>query len=300
MLNNKTSVERLFRGSQKTFENSLTGLVEPQWSQIASRVSSTTTIEDYTWLGESEELTEWVGARTVGKIELFNYSLKNLPFQVAHELSVDDVEDDRVGVIDNRSESMGRAAANWPNVQTFSALANGNASTVHGACFDGSPFFSATHPLLDGSGTFSNYTSAGGSAPWYLMDNRRTLKPLIMQIRKDPTFWADTNPESNNVLHNRRFTYGVDARGVAGYGLPQLAYRSHATLDEANFTAAKTAMKAATNDVGQPMGVNPNLLVVGVSNEDIARKLLGQEYLASGESNYLRGAIELMIVDTLP
>ncbi len=67
---------------------------------------------------------------------------------------------------------------------------------------------------------------AGEGTVWYLADTTKPLKPLIFQLRKSPAFVSKTEPNSENVFHRKEFLYGVDARGNAGYGLPQLMARA--------------------------------------------------------------------------
>lgn len=61
---------------------------------------------------------------------------------------------------------------------------------------------------------------------WFLLDNRKPIKPLIYQQRKNPEFVAKTKVDDDNVFFEKQFIYGVDSRGNAGYGLWQLAYGS--------------------------------------------------------------------------
>lgn len=61
---------------------------------------------------------------------------------------------------------------------------------------------------------------------WYLLDTSKVIKPLIFQERKKPEFVSHTNPESDRVFMEKKFVYGVDARGNAGFTLWQLAYGS--------------------------------------------------------------------------
>ena len=67
------------------------------------------------------------------------------------------------------------------------------------------------------------------SAPtrWYLMDTTKAVKPLIFQMRRNPRLISKTNPqESDGVFMNDKFKYGGDYRGVAAYGLWQVAATS--------------------------------------------------------------------------
>ena len=63
--------------------------------------------------------------------------------------------------------------------------------------------------------------AAGGSdTDWYLGDLSKPIKPLMMQFRKRPSgLVAFDKPTDPNVFEKKKFRYGVDARGAAGYGL---------------------------------------------------------------------------------
>ena len=61
---------------------------------------------------------------------------------------------------------------------------------------------------------------------WYLLDVSKAIKPLVFQERRKPEFVAHTNPDNDKVFMEKKFVYGVDARGNAGYTLWQLAYGS--------------------------------------------------------------------------
>jgi phage major head subunit gpT-like protein len=60
---------------------------------------------------------------------------------------------------------------------------------------------------------------------YYLMSTQR-LKPIILQVRKEPEIVQRTDPAMDNVFHRKEFEYGADARGAAGYGLPFTAIRA--------------------------------------------------------------------------
>jgi phage major head subunit gpT-like protein len=63
---------------------------------------------------------------------------------------------------------------------------------------------------------------------WYLLDTTKPIKPFVFQTRKAPTFVPMADPTSENVFKRRKFIFGVDARGNAGYALPFLAYSATA------------------------------------------------------------------------
>lgn len=63
---------------------------------------------------------------------------------------------------------------------------------------------------------------------WYLLDVSRAIRPFIFQLRSAPMFVQFTDPKSENVFRRKKFIYGVDARGNAGYGLWFLAAKATA------------------------------------------------------------------------
>jgi phage major head subunit gpT-like protein len=63
---------------------------------------------------------------------------------------------------------------------------------------------------------------------YYILSTAR-LKPVVLQVRKEPEFIQRIDPSMDNVFHRKTFEYGADARGAAGYGLPFTAIRVKTT-----------------------------------------------------------------------
>lgn len=61
---------------------------------------------------------------------------------------------------------------------------------------------------------------------WFLMDCSRAVKPIVFQQRKKPVFVQQTDPEADDVFNRKKFKFGAEARGNAGYALWQLCYGS--------------------------------------------------------------------------
>jgi len=64
------------------------------------------------------------------------------------------------------------------------------------------------------------------------------LKPLIFQERTTPELEALTSTQDEAVFMRDEYRYGIRYRCNAGLGFWQMAYKSQATLDTANFNAA--------------------------------------------------------------
>lgn len=65
---------------------------------------------------------------------------------------------------------------------------------------------------------------------WFLVDDSRSLKPLIKQTRRPWQFIAKVDEETDEqAFMRKKFLYACDARHNAGYGFPQLMWGSDGT-----------------------------------------------------------------------
>jgi len=68
---------------------------------------------------------------------------------------------------------------------------------------------------------------SGDATDWFLLATKYPIRPLILQMRREPEFTAITDPTSSEVFRRNKFLFGADGRYTVGYGLWQLAYGSH-------------------------------------------------------------------------
>lgn len=269
----------------------------PLWEEIATLVPSTTAQENYAWLGEFSRLREWIGDRQINRMKAHDYSIKNKKFEATEGIPAEYIEDDTYGVLMPKFADMGYAAATHPDELVFALLATGFTEK----CYDGQFFFDTDHPVgLEGQEQSVANLQAGAGKPWFLLDTRRPLKPLIFQRRRDYRLQAKTDAgTSDHVFMSDEYVYGVDARVNVGFGFWQQAFASKAALDEANFDAAVAGMMAHKSDQGRPLGINPNVLVVGPSNRAAAKALIEAQTKANGASNPNYQAVKVMVVPWL-
>lgn len=296
MIINSGNLATLFTGFKAAFQRGFSG-VSPLWSMVATLVPSGTGSEDYGWLGQIPGMREWIGDRLIHNLKQHGYSIKNKKFELTVGVPEDKVKDDQYGVYAPMMEMMGQSAASHPDELVFALLAAGFTT----ACFDGQYFFDTDHPVVQADGTTASVSNmqAGAGTPWFLMDTRRPLKPLILQRREEARFVRKDKPEDDNVFMSGDLVYGVDDRKNVGFGFWQMAFGSKADLDAANFDAAMAAMGAFKGDHGKPLGVMPNLLVVGPSNRAKAKAVVEAERLAGGASNTNFKAVDVLVVPWL-
>lgn len=291
MIVNAANLQLLYKAFNTAFQNGF-GSVTTYGARIATTVPSSTRENHYGWLGDVPGLRKWIGDRHVHGLKAHGYTLVNEPYELTIGVDRDDSDDDQYGVYTPRFQFMGESAAAHPDELIFALLSAGFTT----ACYDNQNFFDTDHPV--GDGVVSN-TQAGGGNPWFLLDTRRALKPLIFQRRKDYTFQAMTDPNDEKVFIAKEFRYGIDARVNVGFGFWQMAFGSKDTLDASNFESAYQAMMGFKKDNGQPLGVMPDLLVCGPSSRAAAKKVVEQAHLAGGEDNINYKAVELLVVPWL-
>lgn len=299
MIITDASVAALQVGFKKNFQDAFNATrPEADFTKVATVVPSTSKAETYGWLGKFPKMREWVGDRIVKNMESFGYTVTNKDFEATVGVDRNDIEDDDLGHYGPLMQEMGHSAGQQPDDLVFSLLKAGATEL----CYDGQYFFDTDHPSFDDAGAdivVSNIDSSGGVAPyWYLLDVSRPLKPLIFQERKKAEFIAKTDPKtSDTVFMSKTFLYGADARSNAGFGFWQMAYASNATLDSTNLEAAIEEMRALRDSNGRPLGIKPNLLVVGPTLSSAARRTVKVMLEAGGATNPTHNIVDVLDTD---
>lgn len=287
MLINQSNLEALRTGFSSAFKGGLEEY-KSQFEKIVTVVKSTQKEQKYGWLGKMPNVREWVGARVLQNIAQHDYVI-----ELTIPVDQDDIETDNLGIYAPLFTEMGQSSGSFKDRLCFDLLKDG----WNVECYDGQNFFDTDHPVLDEAGNTITVSNSGGgtSAPWFLLDVSRAIKPVILQIRKDFTFVAKDKATDDNVFNNRQYVYGTDARMNAGFGFWQMAYGSKQALTAANYAAARTALMSMKGDYGRPLAIMPRLLVVSPENESAALEILMNERNANGATNTWRGSAELLV-----
>lgn len=283
----------VFTGLKTEFNKAFKG-VTPVWDKIADEVPSTTAAEQYFWVDAIAEVRKWVGDRVVKQLKGQKYTIENEDYELTVSVKKNHVEDDQTGQYLMRARGIGIKGGTFRDREVLSLLAAGTTEL----CYDGQPFFDADHPVVNPDTkqveSVANIDAGGAGEFWYLLDTTQMIKPLVVQRRQPFEFVAITDLDAPNVFNNKEFIFGIDGRFGFGYSLWQLAYASNQPLTEDNVDAAIDAMAAITNDEGEPLGIVPNLIVVGKSNRAAARKLFKATNNAAGGSNTMFEALEVI------
>jgi phage major head subunit gpT-like protein len=261
------------------FFNALAAAPATEYTRISSEIPSTSSRNTYPFLGEVDDMREWIGPRIIRQLKSHRYSIDNRKFELTLSAQADEIADDQGGAVaiyGALAEIKARSVALQPDQLMMGEIVPGGTST---ACYDGQNFFDTDHPV--GSTTVSNDMGGSGTS-WYLLDLSKPLKPFIYQNRESPVFAAMTDFSNPHVFMNDEFVWGIKRRNAGGYGLWQTAVHSKQTLNETNLRLAISAMNAFENDEGRKMGMNPTLLLVPLSLQFIARDLLELQIVSDG------------------
>jgi phage major head subunit gpT-like protein len=292
MIINQANIQGLYNTFKVIFNQAFDG-APSQCDLVAMRVPSSGKEQGYPWLGGFPMMREWIGDRVIKDLSLFDYTIKNKKFESTVSVKGDDIRDDQIGVYTPMFQGLAQAAKEHPDILVFGLLKLAFSSL----CYDGQYFCDTDHPWGD---TVVSNSGGGSGAPWFLMDLRRPIKPIILQIRQKPQLIAKDDPRDDKVFMRDEFVYGIDDRKNVGFGLWQLCYGSKQTLDATSYAAARAAMMSFTREDGvTPLGIIPTHLIHGPTLESTARTVIDAANQAGGASNIWYNTVKTVNVPWL-
>lgn len=134
------------------------------YTDLATRIPSTSDSETYKWLGTVPRMREWGTGRLAKGLRTESYSVENLKYEATIEVDRDEIADDQTGQIRIRVGELAQRAATHKDYLIAQLLISG--ATAGYASYDGATFFSSSH-VSGNSGTQSNDLTfdASGSEP---------------------------------------------------------------------------------------------------------------------------------------
>lgn len=137
--------------------------------------------EEYGWLGQSPSMSEWVDERKLKALNSFEYKLTNKSYEATLAVKRDDMEDDRLNAVKIRVDDLARKAKqSHPRKLFFDAVINGTTDL----CYDGQPFFSASHSEGK-SGVQSNIVTGTGTSLDQLSTDLETCEARMLSYKDD-------------------------------------------------------------------------------------------------------------------
>lgn len=123
------------------------------YNALATRVPSNSTQEKYGFLGDVPEVKEWIGDKTFGNLEGYDYTLVNKDYYTGIGIDRNEIEDDQMGIVRPRIQMMVQRIRQYQGKLIANLIINGASNNA----YDSNAFFSnRTSPndnLLSGTGT---------------------------------------------------------------------------------------------------------------------------------------------------
>lgn len=152
MIVNQLALRGIFVGFNTIF-NKVFNEQAVLWEKVATKVPSSTSEENYKWLGKIPRMREWIGEREIQNLAASDYTIKNKKFELTIAVPRDEIEDDRIGVYNPVIADIAQSTALHPDNLVFKLLKEGFETN----CYDGNPFFSSAHKV--GKLTVTNKTN---------------------------------------------------------------------------------------------------------------------------------------------
>lgn len=138
-------------GMQTIFTEGVEDLSEGELlGRLAETVMSSGRSEDYEWLTDFMEVSEWLDERTYNDFKAYDYNIPNRDWEVTLEVKRNDLHDGRMGMYQRR---IARMAAQFEHHRRRLLVER---LEENGPCYDKQPYFSDAHPLHGTNKTQSN------------------------------------------------------------------------------------------------------------------------------------------------
>ncbi|KAK3606832.1 hypothetical protein CHS0354_018426 [Potamilus streckersoni] len=244
----------------------------------------------YAWLDGFPKLKTWAsGSVPLADIKERSYKTQAIRYGSGVEISLTDIELDRIGHYGTMAEERGREVVKHKNRLVFGHLKSGETKS----CFDGQYFFDTDHPVYpteDGTGSaytdvskISNHMGGTGTA-WYLLSTNRTYKPIIYHTAIKPEL-RDAMHDDDAAIRNDSHLMTIKTVVGTGFGFWQTAVVSRQDLTKTNFEAAMERMMGFVGNGGDPLGIMPDMMVVPPSLRSKALDIVKATQMSNGASN---------------
>lgn len=160
MIINQLALRGIFVGFNTIF-NKVFNEQTPLWQKVATKVPSSTSEENYKWLGKIPRMREWIGEREIQNLSASDYTIKNKKFELTIAVPRDEIEDDRIGVYNPVIADIAQSTALHPDNLVFKLLKE----SFKTKCYDGKFFFATDHMM--GENKISNKSDAALTADSY-------------------------------------------------------------------------------------------------------------------------------------
>lgn len=167
----------LTKGLRSEFFNRLES-TPVHFTELATRIPSTSDSETYRWLGTVPKMREWGTGRLAKGLRSESYSVENLKYESTIEVDRDEIADDQTGQIRVRVGELAQRTATHKDFLIGQLLNNGG--TAGFESYDGVTFFNDSHVSGDSGAQDNDLTYDAASTDDPTVDEfKAALKQAI-------------------------------------------------------------------------------------------------------------------------
>lgn len=187
MLLDRSKLEAAYTVWSTTFDMSLqkTEVIYPRLATVLQNVGPLT---EFRWMGEVPVMREWLGNRIISRLRAEGHSLRTKWYANGVEIDVDDVANDRLGIVKPQITRLAQQAARKIDAQVIDYYNRGFGGTL-GTTYDGQYLFDTDHTA----------SQSGGASQSNVITGALSAATLNTGIGRMMGF-ADSNGEPINIV----------------------------------------------------------------------------------------------------
>ncbi len=189
-VSNQINLESARVGFHAAFMQQLEAMGDDPINALYATVPSTTSIEEWDWLGDLPGFEEWKGDRKLGDTSSFKMQITNRDWSSGLRVHQNNFKDDKLGLFPVRVAGLAQKAKRHRSDLMVKMMLNGFAGNVfpdtgNGLSYDGAFLFSDSH-ASDGGPNQSNKITGGALTIANLELAEQKLKGMNTADGKDP------------------------------------------------------------------------------------------------------------------
>lgn len=161
---------------------------------ISTMFKSNKDQETYPWLGESDDMIEWIDERTPKGLKEHGFTIVNKDYESTIGVNRNAILDDQYNQIAPRVQRMGTAAERWKDKRLTEVVIAGTTEL----CYDGQFFFDTDHD--DTNGEFAVQSNAPAAGSGYKVE---TAAKLIAVAQIVDGMFAQFYLDNGQVAHRK-------------------------------------------------------------------------------------------------
>lgn len=214
---NNTNLGNLYRGFNILYTDAMNA-TKPVSDPLSVEIPSTHKIEEYDWLNDVPGMKELKDEIEVSNLTANQWTIRNKKWSSMVNVDEEDIENDNLGLYNNKFAQMGEAATMHKDELNFGLLTSGFDET----CYTGKTFFATNHKRDSKDTAFSNLLTVKLNAFSYMQARARLRsrlnsrgRPMNLGIKLALIVGTALEPVADSILKLDKVVQAVAGDGGA-------------------------------------------------------------------------------------